>query len=203
MKIWNKIVSTVYILAGACAAFFFLAVWAAKSDFLFAAAKYIGENIAAFGLAGSAIIFVGIIWIVNWFDYIYKTKVVSFDNPDGKIKISLRAIENYISSMLTKQVSGIHSLRVKTDVSSKGLNTKINLKLFSQFNIPELCTHIQETTKNYLQDTVGVDRISNIEIFISSIKGSGIKEEEDIPEEEEKFNADEDTDEERAEEETE
>jgi len=182
MKIWNRIVSGIYTLAGICFAFFFLTAWAVKKDFISAAAEYVETNISMLGFAGAAMVFMGIVWVVNWFDYSYKTKTVSFDNPDGKIKISLRAIENYISSMLVKQIKGIHSLRVKTSVSSKGLNTKISLKLFSQFNIPDLCTHIQEATKNYLQDAVGVERIGNIEIFISSIKSNGQSEEEDIEE---------------------
>ncbi|HNS32452.1 MAG TPA: alkaline shock response membrane anchor protein AmaP [bacterium] len=176
MKILNIIISTIFTISGICLAFFFLTVWAAKPDLLLITAGYIEKNMLVFGLIGTGMILMGIIWAVNWFDHIYKTKVVSFDNPNGKIKISLRAIENYINSMLIKQIKDIHSLRVKTVISSKGLNTTINLKLFSHFNIPELCTQIQEVTKNYLQDAIGIERIGNIEIFISRIKSNGAQE---------------------------
>jgi|LSQX01.3.fsa_nt_gb uncharacterized alkaline shock family protein YloU len=177
MKIWNRIVSTIYILAGSLFAFFFLAIWA-KQNFLFNATAYIEKEKISFGLTGTGIILVGIVWIINWLDHLYKTKVITFDNPDGKIKISLKAIENYINTMLTKQVKDIHSLKVKTSISSKGLNTKISLRIFSHFNIPELCTHIQEVTKNYLQDAIGIERIGNIEIFISRIKSGDAQDNE-------------------------
>jgi len=179
MKILNIIVSAIYIIAGVVLAFLFLLIWATNSNNLLLVTEYIEKNICTFGTIGAGMVLIGIIWLVNWFDHIYRTKVVSFDNPDGKIKISLRAIENYINSMLIKQIKDIHSIKVKTAISTKGLNTKIDLKLFSHYNIPELCTHIQEVTKSYLQDAVGIERIGNIEIFISRIKNNSTREEPD------------------------
>ena len=167
MKIFNKIVSGIYILVGVCVSLIFLMIWTAGNRYLCLITEYIEKNITLFGVIGAGLILLGIVWIVNWLDYQYKTKVISFDNPDGKIKVSLRAIENYITSILTKQVKNIYFIKVKTSLTSKGLNTKINIKLFSHFNIPELCTHIQEITKNYIQDTVGVEKVANIEIYIS------------------------------------
>jgi len=176
MKIWSRIVGVIYIIAGVFLAFFFLTVWAAGGQgCLDKTVLYIKDNISAFGIIGMVLIIIGIVWVVNWFDYIYRTKVVSFDNPGGKIKISLRAIEDYINSMLINQMQGIRALRVKTGLSGKGLETKITLKLFANLNIPEICSNIQELTKDYLQDAVGVERISNIEIFVTSIKTAGEK----------------------------
>lgn len=180
MKICNYIVNAVYAVAGMAVAFFFMAAWATKMD-MGVAAEYVSERISTFGLIGTCMILLGIVWIVNRVDQAYRSKEVSFDNPNGKIKISLRAIENYINSMLIKQIKDIHSIKVKTDISSRGLNTNINLKLFSHFNIPELCTQIQEVTKNYLQDAIGIERVGNIEIFISRIKSNGDKEENESP----------------------
>ncbi len=186
MKIWSRIVGMLYIIAGIFLAFFFLTVWASGGkECLEKSAQYINDNLSAFGIIGMLLVITGIVWIVNWFDYIYRTKVVSFDNPGGKIKISLRAIEDYINSMLKKQMPGIRSLRVKTGLSSRGLEARITLKLFANINIPETCSNVQELTKEYLQDAVGVDRISNIEVFVTGIKADvekiktdGMKEEE-------------------------
>ena len=193
MKIWSRIVGVLYIIAGVFLAFFFLTVWAAGGQgCLDKSAQYMKDNIDAFGIIGMVLAVTGIVWIVNWFDYRYRTKMVSFDNPGGKIKISLRAIEDYINSMLLKQMKGIRALRVKTGLSARGLETRITLKLFANLNIPETCSSIQELTKNYLQDTISVERISNIEIFVTSIKTArekvaadkGEEKEDDLYEEE-------------------
>ncbi len=171
MKIWSRIVGSMYIIAGVFLAFFFLTMWAVGGkNCLDKTAIYVNNNISAFGIIGMVLVITGIVWVVNWFDYIYRTKVVSFDNPGGKIKISLRAIEDYISSMLMKQMEGIRALKIKTALSAKGLETKIILKLYANLNIPETCSSIQEMTKDYLQDAVGIERISNIEVFVTSIR---------------------------------
>jgi len=187
MRIWSRIVGTLYIIAGTFFSFLLLTLWAtgAKERIINKIITFIQNNISELGITGIVLVMVGIVWVVNWFDYIYRTKVIAFDNPGGKIKISLRAIEDYINSMLMKQLQGIRSLRVKNSISSKGLETKIRVKLYAHLNIPEICSRIQEMTKDYLQDAVGVERISNIEVFVTSIKANGqeIEEETDYEEE--------------------
>ncbi|MCM8762074.1 MAG: alkaline shock response membrane anchor protein AmaP [Candidatus Omnitrophica bacterium] len=186
MRIWSRIVGTLYIIAGTIFSFLLLTLWAtgAKEEIISKLNHFIQQNISGLGITGIVLVIVGVVWVVNWFDYIYRTKVISFDNPGGKIKISLRAIEDYINSMLTKQIQGIRSLKVKSSISSKGLETKIRVKLYAHLNIPEICSRIQEITKDYLQDAVGIERISNIEVFVTSIKQNGEVEEGVYDEEE-------------------
>ncbi|MCM8804206.1 MAG: alkaline shock response membrane anchor protein AmaP [Candidatus Omnitrophica bacterium] len=170
MKIWSRIVGVIYILLGIFFLFCLLSFFSNENlceNFL----NFIKNNSYKVGIFSTVILIIGIVWIVNWIDYLYKTKVVSFDNPVGKVKISLKAIEDSITATIVRQIEGIKTIKVKTFVTSKGLETKINLKLFSNLNIPDVCSNIQELTKNYLQDTIGVERISNIEIYVSNIIG--------------------------------
>jgi uncharacterized alkaline shock family protein YloU len=172
MKIWSKIVGMIYILCGLVLSFFFLSIWA-NEKILETTVSLLRENTFAVGITGMVIVILGIFWLVNWIDFFYRTKAVAFDNPGGKIKVSLKAVEDYITSMITSQVAGIKSLKVRTSISSKGLETIINIKLFAGSNIPEICSNIQEVTKSYLQDAVGIERISNIEVFVTKIIGNG------------------------------
>jgi uncharacterized alkaline shock family protein YloU len=177
MKIWSRIVGTIYILLGIFFLFCLLSFFSNENlceSFL----NFIKGNTYKVGIFSITILIMGIIWVVNWFDYIYKTKTVSFDNPGGKVKISLKAIEDYITAMIKRQINGIRTIKVKTVVTSKGLETKINLRLTPNLNIPDVCSNIQELTKNYLQDTIGIERISNIEIYVSNIVGISEKDEE-------------------------
>jgi len=182
MRIWSRIVGTIYILLGICF-LFCLFVFFSNENLCESFFNFIKGNSYKVGIFSITILILGIIWIVNWFDYIYSTKTVSFDNPGGKVKISLKAIEDYITATIRKQINGIKTIKVKTVVTSKGLETKINLKLSSNLNIPEVCSNIQELTKNYLQDTIGIERISNIEIYVSNIVGVSEKEEDEEKEE--------------------
>lgn len=186
MRIWSRIVGALYIVVGIIFSFLLLTIWAtgAKKEVIDTLTSFVHEHISEIGITGIVLVVIGVVWVVNWFDYIYRTKVIAFDNPGGKIKVSLRAIEDYINSMLMKQIQGIRALKVKSSISSKGLETKIRVKLYAHINIPEICSRIQEITKEYLQDAVGIERISNIEVFVTSIKANG-QETEDIEDEEE------------------
>ena len=191
MRIFGKVVGTIYILCGITLIIFFLTVWA-NSDLINTTEQLLNENITTTGGIAIGIVILGVIYIVNWFEYINKTRNVSFENPGGKVKISLKAIEDSITALISREVEGIKSLRVKNYVSPKGLETRIYLKLISGLNIPETCSTIQEITKNYLQDAVGVERVSNIEVNVTNISGgeflsetSSEKEEEEEKESEE------------------
>jgi uncharacterized alkaline shock family protein YloU len=170
MRIWSRIVGGIYIIMGIFFVFCLLSFFANK-EICDSFINFISQNSIKTGIFAIVVLFMGIIWIVNWIDYVYRTKSVSFDNPGGKVKISLKAIEDYITSTISRQIEGIKSIKVKAFVTSKGLETKINLKLISRLNIPETCNNIQELTKSYLQDTIGIERISNIEIYVSNIVG--------------------------------
>ena len=154
MRIFGKVVGTIYILCGITLVIFFLTIWA-NSELINTTEQFLNENITTIGGIAIGIVILGVIYIVNWFEYMNKTRNVSFDNPGGKVKISLKAIEDSITALISREIEGIKSLRVKNYVSPKGLETKIYLKLISGLNIPETCSTIQEITKNYLQDAVG------------------------------------------------
>ena len=185
MRIFGRVVGIIYVLCGITLVIFFLTIWA-NSELINTTEQFLNENITTIGGIAIGIVILGIIYIVNWFEYINKTRNVSFDNPGGKVKISLKAIEDSITALILREIEGIKSLRVKNYVSPKGLETKIYLKLLSGLNIPETCSTIQEITKNYLQDAVGVERVSNIEIIVTNISGGEFLSETSSEKEEEK-----------------
>ncbi|MGC8976611.1 MAG: alkaline shock response membrane anchor protein AmaP [Candidatus Ratteibacteria bacterium] len=168
MKILSRIVGTIYILIGIIFVFCLLSFFSNENlceNFF----NFVKNNSYKVGIFSIFVLITGIIWLVNWFDYIYKAKTISFDNPGGKVKISLRAIEDSITTTILRQIDGIKTIKVKTFLTPRGLETNINLKLFANLNISDVCSNIQELTKTYLQDTIGVERIANIEIYVSNL----------------------------------
>ncbi len=168
MRIWSRVVATIYILAGLILCLGILFLWA-NENLLDTYQKFFTGHLFRLGLASMVVLLLGITWLVNWIEIFYRNKAITFDNPGGRVKISLKAVEEFINSRILGQIPGVKSLVVRAGLSSRGLETSINLKLMAGANIPETCAHIQEMTKNYLQDVVGVERVASIEVFVSSI----------------------------------
>ena len=85
MRIWSRIVGTIYIIAGALFSFLLLTLWAtgAKESIVNKTISFIQNHLSEMGITGIVLVMMGIVWVVNWFDYIYRTKVIAFDNPGG------------------------------------------------------------------------------------------------------------------------
>jgi len=171
MRIFTRIVQIMFILAGLVLTCFLAFCWI-KPEALIVMCKYIETNLLQSGLLGFVFILIGIIWLVYWFDFLVRSRTISIDNPHGKVRISLKAIEEFIDTKINLQMKNIKSIRVKTSLGSHGLETVIHMKIASGYNIPELTSQIQELIKNYLQDVVGVERVSHIEIIITNLTPS-------------------------------
>ncbi len=172
MRIFTRIVQTLFILVGLISVCFLAFCWV-KPEILIKAHQYIETNLLKCGLGGFSLVLIGIIWLVYWFDHVVRTRSISLDNPHGKVRISLKAIEEFIGTKIGAQMKNIKSMRVKASLGSHGLETSIQMKITSGYNIPEITSQIQELIKNYLQDVVGVERVSHIEIIITSITPTG------------------------------
>lgn len=184
MRVLSCITAALFILCGITLAVCIVLLWA-QTDAIPGTAEFLKANIHRLGPASLVLILIGIAWVTSWFDYLYRRSSITFDNPGGKVKVSIRAIEQFVTSRISVLIPGVKSLRVSASLSARGLETLINLKLLAGINIPETCANIQDITKNYLQDVVGVERVSNIEIFVSSILTKGHEEPEEPPAEKE------------------
>lgn len=97
-----------------------------------------------------------------------KESIISFDNPLGRVTISLSALEDLVRRMviLTPQIKEIRPSIVST---KKGLNIEIRLVLGSDVNIAELTADLQGLIKRKLQDVIGVDERILIRIHVVKI----------------------------------
>lgn len=97
-----------------------------------------------------------------------KESIISFDNPLGRVTISLSALEDLVRRMviLTPQIKEIRPTIVST---AKGLNIEIRLVLGSDVNIAELTADLQGLIKRKLQDVIGVDERIMIRIHVVKI----------------------------------
>ena len=132
----------------------------------------------------------GILLLINFLFYqtfsvsIAREKVIAFDNPAGRVSVSLIALEDLIKRILGR-LSEIKEARPNIKATKKGLQIKLRLTLISETNnIPELTARVQDIVKRKIQDIIGLDEPVLISIYIGKIVSDPIKDKkrfEDTP----------------------
>ena len=98
----------------------------------------------------------------------YEKKIIAFDNPAGRVSVSLTAIEE-LTKRVISQTSEVREVKSKISVSKKGLLIKIRLVLRAEGSIPEVTSRVQELVKRKVQSTIGLDEPIEVAIFVGKI----------------------------------
>lgn len=104
----------------------------------------------------------------------HKEKIIAFDNPSGRVRVALVALEDLIRRTISR-FPEVKESKVDIRASKRALNVRIRLILCSEVNIPELTSIVQETSKRKIQDIIGLDEPLNISVYISKILGDPFK----------------------------
>jgi len=182
MRIFNKIVAWIYALTSLIVAFFFLlsAIGIISRQQVHLYVEKMNWN--AIGIIGTFLIVLGLLWLLFVVNYFRKSRSICFDNPGGEVKVALSAIEDFIVKRVLAQIKAVRRITTRTSATAKGLKVVNRVVLWSDNEIPTTCATIQDLIKKYLQDIIGVERISVIKVIVAGIS-THIGEEE--PKEEE------------------
>jgi len=116
----------------------------------------------------------GVLLIMNFFFYrifsvnVHKEKTIAFDNPAGRVSVSLVAIEELTKRVISR-ISEVREVKSKISMSKKGLLIKIRLILRAEGSIPEVTSRVQELVKRKVQNTIGLDEPIEVAIFVGKI----------------------------------
>jgi uncharacterized alkaline shock family protein YloU len=99
---------------------------------------------------------------------IHRDKIIAFDNPSGRVSVSLSAMEEMIRRLLAKNPE-IKESRVSILAARKGLQIKARLTLNSDVNIPGLTSRIQGAITRKINDMIGLDEKIDVAIFVGRI----------------------------------
>jgi len=97
-----------------------------------------------------------------------KEKIIAFDNPAGRVSVSLVAIED-LTKRIISRVSEVREVKSNISVSKKGLQIRIKLILRAEGSIPEVTSRVQELVKRKIQDTIGLDEPIEVAIYVGKI----------------------------------
>jgi hypothetical protein len=95
-------------------------------------------------------------------------RLIHFDNPLGRVTISLSAIEDLIRRLVV-HTPQIKEIRPNITSTRKGLEIEIRLVLRSDVNIPEMTADLQEIIKRKVQDVIGSEETVNIRVHVIKI----------------------------------
>jgi uncharacterized alkaline shock family protein YloU len=100
---------------------------------------------------------------------IQQDKVIAFDNPSGRVSVSLLALEDLIKRKI-KKVYEVRDVKTKIRAAGrKGLQVKIMLIMRAEGHIPDITANVQDIVKNKIQDVIGLDEDVNIYVYIGKI----------------------------------
>ena len=127
-----------------------------------------GHLQAALGALAGIFLVVNFIFFRSFAGTRQREKVIAFDNPDGRVSVSLSALEELVKR-LTGRLTEIKEARSTMTVSKKGLKVRLKLVMASDASIPEVTSRIQDIVKKKIQDTIGMDENVLVEIHVGKI----------------------------------
>jgi uncharacterized alkaline shock family protein YloU len=122
----------------------------------------------AFGSVGGALLLLNYLFYQIFTVSAYKSHSIAFDNPTGRVSVSLMAIEDLIQRVIS-QTQEVKKVKSKISASKKGMQVKIKLVLRSEGRIPEVTSRIQEMVKRKVQEAIGLDEPIDVSIYVGQI----------------------------------
>ncbi|MFH1877347.1 MAG: alkaline shock response membrane anchor protein AmaP, partial [Candidatus Omnitrophota bacterium] len=139
----------------------------------------------ALAVIGAVFIVIGLIVPYRISKKLTKTKLLTFQNPDGEVTVSVTAIESYIKR-IAQNIHGITDIKSTVKLGKRGIDLICQVSMSSGKNIPEITERIQMEVKNKLRAMLGIEEDINIKMHINKImQGPQIDEtgfQEDLPE---------------------
>jgi len=121
-----------------------------------------------FAVAACGLLLLNFIFYRAFTVNMHKEKTIAFDNPAGRVSVSLGAIED-LTKRVVSRISEVREVKSKISASKKGLHIKIKLILRAEGSIPEVTSRVQDLVKRRVQDTIGLDEPIEVAIFVGKI----------------------------------
>jgi len=128
-----------------------------------------------------AAIFGGILIAINFIIYRLlfmnrdRANVIAFDNPSGRVSVSIGALEDLIKRVIGG-LSEITEVKSSMIVSKKGLKIRMKLIVASEISIPEITSRVQSLIKKKIQNTIGMDEDVDVAVHVDKILSGYVQE---------------------------
>jgi len=120
------------------------------------------------GLTGLLLIIYSLFAIQITLGNLQREKTIAFENPSGRVTISLSAIEDFIKRTAI-QMPELKELRPNVTANKKGIHIVNRVVIFSDTNIPNATEKMQNILKAKIQEMLGIEEPINIKMHIAKI----------------------------------
>ena len=127
------------------------------------------------GLVGLLVILYSLVAVQIALGNLQREKTIAFDNPSGRVTISLSAIEDFIRRT-SANIAEVKELRADVTATKKGIHIKNRVVVYSDANIPDVTERIQSILKHRIQEMLGIEEPINIKVHIAKIVAKESKE---------------------------
>lgn len=130
---------------------------------------YLNPNIKIIlGASGGIIICIALFVLQTFIGMMQSERTIAFDNPDGRVTLSLSAIEDFIKK-LVKQIPEVKEFKPTVVATKKGVDITNRVVLFTDISIPEVTEKIQSLVKNRIQDMLGIEEAITVKVDVVKI----------------------------------
>ncbi len=120
------------------------------------------------GLVGFILILLSFLFAKLIAGFEQKERTIAFDNPAGRVSISLGAIEDMVKRLVLRETE-VKEVRPNIIATKKGLQAEARLVLKADVNIPEVTARLQELIKSKIQDMIGIEEKVGVRIHVVKI----------------------------------
>lgn len=93
------------------------------------------------------------------------TRKISFDNPEGEVTVSIKAIEDFVKR-IGQEFPQVLELSPTVLPSNGGIKVNAKTTLIAGNNVPKLAENIQSSIKERMQNTLGIENVTGIEVNV-------------------------------------
>ena len=97
-----------------------------------------------------------------------KERTIAFENPTGRVSISLSALEDMIKRTVLR-VPDVKEIRSDIRATKKGIDVICRLVLKAEGNIPDTTSRIQDLIRSRIQEILGLEENVIVKIHITKI----------------------------------
>ncbi len=97
-----------------------------------------------------------------------ENKSVVFDNPSGKVSISMGTLEDLVKRTIIR-FPEVKDVRCFVRLYKKRLFVRVSLSVRADTDIPRVTSEIQEAVKERIQNAIGLDDAAEVSIYIKKI----------------------------------
>lgn len=101
-------------------------------------------------------------------------KTIAFDNPTGRVSVSLTAMEDMVRRVVGKSPE-VKESKPSIIATKRGLDVDVRLILKADVNIPDFTSGLQDTVRRKIQDTIGLEEPVAVRMHVVKIVGGDVK----------------------------